>query len=78
MQGYFGKYKIEKADGTPIDPNADYFVLRLDTDPDARAALRLYAKRVYRYNPVLARDLLFKLESYKKGTGLKPQTKEQP
>lgn len=42
----FGRYKIEKADGGPIDPEAKYFVLRYDhksKDPEARAALFKYA-----------------------------------
>jgi hypothetical protein len=40
------KYKIEKTDGTPVDPDALYFVLRYDfktKDNFARAALRKYA-----------------------------------
>lgn len=39
----YNKYKIEKTDGTPIDPNAEYFVLRPDKDPLARKAVRAYA-----------------------------------
>ncbi|MEH2102548.1 MAG: hypothetical protein V7K76_22910 [Nostoc sp.] len=35
MTGLFGKYIIQKADGTPIDPSAQYFVLRPDTDTAA-------------------------------------------
>lgn len=42
--GLYQKYKIEKTDGTPTDPNAQYFVLRLDTDLKARYALWVYAK----------------------------------
>jgi len=41
---FYGKYIVTKADGTPTDPEADYFVLRLDTDPLARKAARQYAK----------------------------------
>jgi hypothetical protein len=41
--GLYGKYIIQKADGSPIDPHADYFVLRLDTDPYARIAALEYA-----------------------------------
>jgi hypothetical protein len=39
----YNKYKIEKTDGTSVDPDAVYFVLRIDTDPAARAALIAYA-----------------------------------
>lgn len=43
------KYKITKSDGSPIDPDARYFVLRLDDPkrPDnkaARKALVAYVK----------------------------------
>jgi hypothetical protein len=57
MKGLFNKYKIEKADGSPIDPKAVYFVLRLDTDPHARAALFEYMKSVSRDNPELANQI---------------------
>lgn len=43
QQGLYGKYIVSKADGTPIDPSADYFVLRLDSDPAAREAALRYA-----------------------------------
>jgi hypothetical protein len=47
------KYIIRKADGTPVDPRARYFVLRVDDDPAradylaARAALVTYAHEAY-------------------------------
>ena len=56
-KGLYGKYIIKKADGTPIDPNAQYFILRVDTDIHARRALRTYAKSIQDGNPELARDL---------------------
>jgi hypothetical protein len=55
--GLYGKYRIEKNDGTPTDPDAAYFVLRIDTDPAAQAALITYAMRVEDSNPELASDL---------------------
>ena len=42
-QGVYGKYIIQKADGTDVDSQACYFVLRLDKDPAARVAMRAYA-----------------------------------
>ena len=45
MKGWFTKYHISKADGSPIDKDAVYMVLRLDTDKDAREAAMLYAER---------------------------------
>lgn len=53
-----GKYIIAKASGKQTDPNACYFVLRLDTDPHARRAARAYADSVRDENVRLADDLL--------------------
>lgn len=39
----YEKYVITKADGSPVDPSAEYFVLRLDTDECARQAAAAYA-----------------------------------
>ncbi len=61
-RGLFGKYHIEKADGSPIDPRAVYFVLRIDTDEAARLALWLYAHHCQ--NEQLARDLIGMLKPY--------------
>ena len=54
-RGVYGKYTIGKADGSEIDPSACYFVLRLDTDPAARAAMKTYARKTE--NEELARDI---------------------
>ena len=54
--GAFMKYKISKADGSPVDPDACYFVLRLDTDDAARYAMRAYAEEID--NDDLANDIL--------------------
>lgn len=56
--GVYQKYKITKADGSPVDPEATYFVLRLDTDPAARAAARRYVDAVAADNDQLAGDIL--------------------
>jgi hypothetical protein len=58
QKGFYRKYKIEKADGSPVDSCAEYFVLRIDTDIHARKALATYAKSVEKENPVFARDLI--------------------
>ncbi len=55
--GLVGKYKITKVDGTLVDPQAIYFVLRLDTDPHARIAMERYAMSIQQENPQLAHDL---------------------
>lgn len=48
------KYVVQKADGSPPDPNARYLVLRLDTDPFARKAAETYAAAVAPFDPRLA------------------------
>lgn len=45
-KGWYSKYKIEKTDGSKIDRDACYFVLRLDTDEHARTVMKTYAKLV--------------------------------
>ena len=62
--GLHHKYNISKTNGNPTDPNADYFVLRLDKDPHALRALVAYAKSVATDNLELASDLRKKLHSY--------------
>jgi hypothetical protein len=57
MTKLFSKYKIEKADGSPVDPNAMYFVLRIDTDVHARIALRAYARSIRANDPEFANEL---------------------
>ncbi len=45
----------------PTDPNATYFVLRLDEDPHARVAAVAYAQSIQAENPQLAIDIRQKL-----------------
>lgn len=59
-RGVYMKYQIHKADGSPCDPDATYFVLRLDKDPAARAAMLVYAEETD--NEELANDILGCLE----------------
>jgi hypothetical protein len=58
------KYVISKGDGSPVDPHAWYFVLRIDEDPHAQAAARAYCLSVQDDNPALAIELLDAIESY--------------
>ena len=57
MKHLYNKYKIEKADGSPVDPDAMYFVLRIDTDPHACVALRAYARSIRASDPDFADEL---------------------
>jgi len=51
------KYLVMKGNGARTDPEAQYFVLRLDTDPHARIAARAYARSVGKSNPTFAQEL---------------------
>lgn len=62
--GLHARYTISKTDGSPVDPAAEYFVLRLDdggSDPMHIAACRkaalCYADAIEPHLPQLARDL---------------------
>lgn len=46
LKKLYHKYKVEKTNGEPVDPNAQYFVLRVDTDPAAQAAMLTYAAKM--------------------------------
>jgi hypothetical protein len=64
MSNLFNKYVVSKADGSPVDPSARYFVLRYDTDPHAWAALRAYAVSVAGDDPELGQALLTALAEH--------------
>lgn len=63
-RGWYGKYIIEKVDGTPIDPQAEYFVLRIDKDPAARIAAMAYAEAIRETAPQLSIDIIQKCNLY--------------
>lgn len=63
--GYDKKYIISKTSGKPTDPEADYFVLRLDKDPHAIEALHSYAISVRIDNEQLSNDLMRIVRYYK-------------
>jgi len=66
-KGIYGKYVIQKADGSPTDPKAVYFTLRLDTDPFARKAMVTYALVCEYEQPELAQDIWKVLASLGRG-----------
>jgi len=61
---HVNKYNISKRNGEDVDPNAWYFVLRIDKDPHARKAAMEYAKSVGPENPKLALELMDALTRY--------------
>ncbi len=64
-KGFYDKYDVVKKDGN-TDPDADYFVLRLDNDQHARIAAYHYALSVKDDNPNLAFDLQRKIIKYER------------
>ena len=63
MIGIYNKYIVSKVAG-PMEPGAEYFVLRIDSDPHARAAIKAYAQSIQKENPNLAFDLLRKVAKH--------------
>ena len=57
VEGLYAKYRVLKADGSPTDPNAQYFVLRVDADLHARRAVLAYADSVEHDAPRFAAQL---------------------
>lgn len=57
MSNLYQKYTVSKTDGEPIDPDARYFVLRIDTDPAARRALQAYISNIRVRDPEFAKQL---------------------
>ena len=62
-KGLQNKYIIQRTDGTPINPENEYFILKLKGDGDpvhinaCRVALLKYANEIESYLPELAKDL---------------------
>jgi len=65
-RGLYGKFRIERTDGKSAPgekhDGCDYFVLDLTHDPHARPALMAYAKSCAEEYPLLAADLLAKVQ----------------
>lgn len=75
MDGLKIKYHITKADGTPVDEQGVYFVLKLNSDNNAHASAciagaRAYAEAIKDTLPRLAEDLLWKCKEIACGMAL--------
>lgn len=69
MHGLMASCEVCKGTGLiPVDPEAVYFVLRLDADPIARMAARTYAWWANQVNQKLAEDLRAKIDQCEEGT----------
>ena len=58
------RYVIMKRNGKPVDPRADYFVLRIDKDPHARVAAMAYADSVEKDNGKFADGIRRAVKQY--------------
>lgn len=66
MNGIYNKYRVKKIDGT-TNPDAEYFVLRLDSDIHARKAAIAYAESIKLENPNLSFDIRERVAKYEGG-----------
>lgn len=64
-KGLHQRYIVSKSNGNPVDPNAEYFVLRVDLNGSdskhieaCRKAVITYAKNIREHLPKLAQDLI--------------------
>lgn len=68
-KGVYRKFYVKRLDGKDAPgkkhSGCDYFVLDLDHDPYAKAALRAYAKACEGNYPILAADLKRKVKEMK-------------
>lgn len=67
--GLYTRYRIAYADGSPVDPRGEYFVLKVNSeDPRhaeaSREALRAYSESIKGHNPILAKDLIDWVSEY--------------
>lgn len=67
-KGLYGKYIITRADGKPIDPENEYFVLKIEGKGDkehieaCRRAILVYADEIEEHLPELANDIYNKFD----------------
>ncbi len=65
-RGLYLKYRLSKSDGRSVNPEAEYFVLRLDEGGNrehveaSRKALKTYAKEIGKFLPKLQQDIMEK------------------
>lgn len=57
MAYLYNKFNVTKVGGEPIDPKAEYFVLRVDKDYAAQQAVLKYADFIYLTDPEFAQEL---------------------
>lgn len=79
--GFHSKYNISKLNGKPLDPRAEFFILRLDEHSSdqvhilaCRNAVLAYADSIAATKPAMALDLYGRYNSHPQtGELLKPE-----
>jgi len=66
-KGLYDKYTVIKNDRSEIDQDADYFVIRIDSDKHARVAALAYADSIKEENPHLSFDIKQRVAKYEGG-----------
>ena len=66
-RGLYDKYTVIKNDRSEIDQDADYFVIRIDSDKHARVAALAYADSIKEENPHLSFDIKQRVAKYEGG-----------
>ena len=65
-KGLYGKYFLAKVNGEPVNPNNEYFILKLKGKGDpkhieaCRKAILVYANEIKDHRPELSKDLIEK------------------
>ena len=78
LKGLRNKYVVTKADGSDVGPDANYFVMRVDTDKHAVYAMQAYAHSVKHDNPKLSKEIELWLKGFSSEKDLrKAQSKQQ-
>ena len=65
MRGFYKKYIVTKTSGNPMDPEAEFIVLRIDKGiylHACRAGAAAFAEAVRGENPLLANGIQTRLE----------------
>lgn len=69
-RGLFNKFEVKHADGSPVDLNAKYVVVRYDANSEdgknGRLALRVYAVGMSHTNKKFSDDLWKEVDTYEK------------
>ena len=69
-RGLYNKFDVQRLDGSAKHQDCEYFVLDLDHDPHAIAAIFAYADSCHKEYPALSKDLYEKARKLNERVGL--------